>query len=323
MTPKPAKQLGIIVPCFNEQEMLPATHERLASLLERMIAAGQIASSSRIYYVDDGSTDDTWKIIDALSNASDSVVGLRLSRNFGHQNAVMAGLLSASGDALISIDADLQDDIDVIPEMLERFQAGDEIVYGVRRERQSDTALKRGSALLYYRLLKLLGVDVIHNHADFRLMSRKAVDCLKQFSEVNLFLRGIVPLLGFQTGTVEYDRQERTAGQTKYNLRRMIALAINGITSFSPAPLRMVAALGLIVFLLTVAMTFWVLWIRFFTDQAIPGWASSVIPIYFLGGLQLLSIGVLGEYISKLYLESKQRPRYFIAETTGDESAAD
>ena len=323
MTPKPAKQLGIIVPCFNEQEMLPATHERLASLLERMIAAGQIASSSRIYYVDDGSTDDTWNIIDTLSNASDSVVGLRLSRNFGHQNAVMAGLLSASGDALISIDADLQDDIDVIPEMLERFQAGDEIVYGVRRERQSDTALKRGSALLYYRLLKLLGVDVIHNHADFRLMSRKAVDCLKQFSEVNLFLRGIVPLLGFQTGTVEYDRQERTAGQTKYNLRRMIALAINGITSFSPAPLRMVAALGLIVFLLTVAMTFWVLWIRFFTDQAIPGWASSVIPIYFLGGLQLLSIGVLGEYISKLYLESKQRPRYFIAEITGDESAAD
>jgi glycosyltransferase involved in cell wall biosynthesis len=246
------------------------------------------------------------------------VIGLRLSRNFGHQNAVMAGLLSASGDALISIDADLQDDIDVIPEMLEQFQAGNEIVYGVRRERQSDTALKRGSALLYYRLLKLLGVDVIHNHADFRLMSRKAVDCLKQFSEVNLFLRGIVPLLGFQTGTVEYDRQERAAGQTKYNLRRMIALAINGITSFSPAPLRMVAALGLIVFLLTVAMTFWVLWIRFFTDQAIPGWASSVIPIYFLGGIQLLSIGVLGEYVSKLYLESKQRPRYFIAETTGD-----
>ena len=317
-----AKQLGIIVPCFNEQEMLPATHERLASLLERMIAAGQIASSSRIYYVDDGSTDDTWNIIDALSNASISVIGLRLSRNFGHQNAVMAGLLSASGDALISVDADLQDDIDVIPEMLERFQAGDEIVYGVRLERQSDTALKRGSALLYYRLLKLLGVDVIHNHADFRLMSRKAVDCLKQFTEVNLFLRGIVPLLGFQTGVVEYDRQERAAGQTKYNLRRMIALAINGITSFSPAPLRMVAALGLVVFLLTVAMTFWVLWIRLFTDQAVPGWASSVIPIYFLGGIQLLSIGVLGEYVSKLYLESKQRPRYFIAETTGDGFAA-
>jgi glycosyltransferase involved in cell wall biosynthesis len=301
--------------------MLPTTHERLAALLERMITAGQIASSSRIYYVDDGSTDKTWNIIDTLSNTSKNVTGLRLSRNFGHQNAVMAGLLSATGDALISIDADLQDDIDVIPDMVERFQTGDEIVYGVRRERQSDTALKRGSALLYYRLLKLLGVDVIHNHADYRLMSRKAIDCLKQFSEVNLFLRGIVPLLGFQTGTVEYDRQERAAGQTKYNLRRMIALAINGITSFSPAPLRMVAALGLIVFLLTVAMTFWVLWIRFFTDQAIPGWASSVIPIYFLGGIQLLSIGVLGEYVSKLYLESKQRPRYFIAETTGDESA--
>ncbi len=318
MTPKPAKQLDIVVPCFNEQEVLPTTHERLSALLKRMIAAGQIAPSSRIYYIDDGSTDDTWNIIGTLSDTSNGVVGLRLSRNFGHQNAVMAGLLSASGDALISIDADLQDDVDVIPEMLERFQAGDEIVYGVRRERQSDTALKRGSALLYYRLLKLLGVDVIYNHADYRLMSRKAVDCLKQFQEVNLFLRGIVPLLGFQTGTVEYDRQERTIGQTKYNLRRMIALAINGITSFSPAPLRMVAALGLIVFLLTIAMTFWVLWIRIFSGQAVPGWASSVIPIYFLGGIQLLSIGVLGEYISKLYLESKQRPRYFIAETTGD-----
>ncbi len=318
MTSKSAKQLDIVVPCFNEQEVLPTTHERLSALLKRMIAAGQIAPSSRIYYIDDGSTDDTWNIIGTLSDTSNGVVGLRLSRNFGHQNAVMAGLLSASGDALISIDADLQDDVDVIPEMLERFQAGDEIVYGVRRERQSDTALKRGSALLYYRLLKLLGVDVIYNHADYRLMSRKAVDCLKQFQEVNLFLRGIVPLLGFQTGTVEYDRQERTIGQTKYNLRRMIALAINGITSFSPAPLRMVAALGLIVFLLTIAMTFWVLWIRIFSGQAVPGWASSVIPIYFLGGIQLLSIGVLGEYISKLYLESKQRPRYFIAETTGD-----
>jgi glycosyltransferase involved in cell wall biosynthesis len=318
MTSKSAKQLDIVVPCFNEQEVLPTTHERLTALLKRMIAAGQIAPSSRIYYIDDGSTDDTWNIIGTLSDTSNGVVGLRLSRNFGHQNAVMAGLLSASGDALISIDADLQDDVDVIPEMLERFQAGDEIVYGVRRERQSDTALKRGSALLYYRLLKLLGVDVIYNHADYRLMSRKAVDCLKQFQEVNLFLRGIVPLLGFQTGTVEYDRQERTIGQTKYNLRRMIALAINGITSFSPAPLRMVAALGLIVFLLTIAMTFWVLWIRIFSGQAVPGWASSVIPIYFLGGIQLLSIGVLGEYVSKLYLESKQRPRYFIAETTGD-----
>jgi glycosyltransferase involved in cell wall biosynthesis len=318
MTSKSAKQLDIVVPCFNEQEVLPTTHERLTALLKRMIAAGQIAPSSRIYYIDDGSTDDTWNIIGTLSDTSNGVVGLRLSRNFGHQNAVMAGLLSASGDALISIDADLQDDVDVIPEMLERFLAGDEIVYGVRRERQSDTALKRGSALLYYRLLKLLGVDVIYNHADYRLMSRKAVDCLKQFQEVNLFLRGIVPLLGFQTGTVEYDRQERTVGQTKYNLRRMIALAINGITSFSPAPLRMVAALGLIVFLLTIAMTFWVLWIRIFSGQAIPGWASSVIPIYFLGGIQLLSIGVLGEYVSKLYLESKQRPRYFIAETTGD-----
>ena len=219
-----------------------------------------------------------------LANASKGVTGLRLSRNFGHQNAVMAGLLSATGDAMISIDADLQDDIDVIPKMLEQFQAGDEIVYGVRSERHSDTALKRGSALFYYRLLKLLGVDVIHNHADYRLMSRKTVECLKQFSEVNLFLRGIVPLLDFRPGpwsTIVWNARRE---KTKYNLRRMVALAINGITSFSPAPLRMVAALGLIVFLLTIAMTFWVLWIRLFTDQAVPGWASSVSPSIFSVG---------------------------------------
>ena len=192
----------------------------------------------------------------------------------------MAGLLSASGDALISIDADLQDDADVIPDMVEQFQAGCEIVYGVRGERVTDTALKRGSALLYYRILKLLGVNVVHNHADYRLMSRKAVDCLKQFTEVNLFLRGIVPLLGFQTGTVEYSRKERAAGQTKYSLHRMISLAVTGITSFSPAPLRMVAALGLIVFMFTIAMTLRVFWIRMFTEGVVPGWCSSVIPIF-------------------------------------------
>jgi glycosyltransferase involved in cell wall biosynthesis len=318
MTSESAIQLDIVVPCFNEQEVLPATHNCLTSLLEQMIGAGQVTSSSRIYYVDDGSTDETWALISAYSKTPSSVSGLRLSRNFGHQNAVMAGLLTTTGDAMISIDADLQDDVDVIPDMVTRFNAGDEIVYGVRRDRVTDTALKRGSALFYYRLLKLLGVDVVHNHADYRLMSRKAVDSLKQFSEVNLFLRGIVPLLGFQTGTVEYDRKERAAGETKYNLRKMISLAINGITSFSPAPLRLVAGLGLIVFVFTVAMTLWIFWIRFFTDGVVPGWASSVIPVYFLGGIQLLSLGILGEYVSKLYLETKQRPRYFIAETTGD-----
>lgn len=311
-------QLDIVVPCFNEQEVLRAIHERLTGQMARMREAGQIAGSSRIYYVDDGSTDDTWKIIGALSEAAKEVTGLRLSRNFGHQNAVMAGLLTASGDALISIDADLQDDVAVIPEMVEQFQAGHDIVYGVRRRRTTDTALKRGSAVLYYRILKLLGVQVVYNHADYRLMSRKAVDCLKQFSEVNLFLRGIVPLLGFHTCAVEYDRKERLAGDTKYNLRRMFSLALNGITSFSPAPLRMVAALGFIVFLFTIGMTCWVFWIRFFTDGVVPGWASSVIPIYFLGGIQLLCLGILGEYVSKLYLETKRRPRYFIAETTGD-----
>jgi len=311
-------RLDLVVPCFNEQEVLPATHERLSTLMSRLREAGQITALSRIYYVDDGSTDDTWKIIRELSDGAADVAGLRLSRNFGHQNAVMAGLFGAAGDAVISIDADLQDDIDVIPEMVERFREGHEIVYGVRRERSADTALKRNFAILYYRMLKALGVDIVYNHADYRLMSRRAVDCLKQFSEVNLFLRGIVPLLGFATCTVEYDRKDRMAGETKYSAKKMLSLAMDGITSFSPAPLRMVAALGVLVFLFAIGMSLWVLWARYLMGQVVPGWASSVIPIYFLGGIQLLSLGILGEYVAKLYLETKQRPRYFIAETTGD-----
>ena len=247
-------RLDLVVPCFNEQEVLPATHERLSMLMSRLSEAGQVTTSSRIYYVDDGSTDDTWKIIGELSADTHNVVGLRLSRNFGHQNAVMAGLFSVAGDAAISIDADLQDDIEVIPEMLQRFREGHDIVYGVRRERMIDEIFKRNSAILYYRLLKLLGVNIVYNHADYRLMSRRAVDCLKQFSEVNLFLRGIVPLLGFETCSVEYDRKDRTAGKTKYSPRKMVSLALNGITSFSPAPLRIVAAIGFFVFLLTIGM---------------------------------------------------------------------
>jgi len=311
-------RLDLVVPCFNEQEVLPTTHEQLTALMTRLSQAGQISASSRIYYIDNGSKDRTWEIISGLSADSQHAIGIRLSGNFGHQNAVVAGLFTASGDAVISLDADLQDDIEVIPEMLQRFQEGHEIVYGVRRDRSADTAVKRNFATLYYRILKLLGVDVVYNHADYRLMSRRAVDSLKQFSEVNLFLRGIIPLLGFHTCSVEYDRKERLAGETKYGPRRLVSLALDGITSFSAAPLRIVAALGFIVFLFTIGMTIWVFWIRFFLGQVVPGWASSVIPIYFLGGVQLLSIGVLGEYVAKIYLETKRRPRYFIAETIGD-----
>jgi glycosyltransferase involved in cell wall biosynthesis len=313
-------QLDIVIPCYNEEEALPSTHEQMMQLRQRMLDVGQITAASRIYYVDDGSSDDTWRLISELSDATDAVIGLRLSGNCGHQNAVLAGLFATSGDAAVSIDADLQDDINVIPDMVENFEQGHEIVYGVRTERDTDAPLKRNTALLYYRLLKMLGVDIVANHADFRLMSRRAISSLKEFSEVNLFLRGIVPMLGFKTSSVYYARKERTAGETKYSTRKMLALAMDGITSFSPAPLRLVAALGLLVFLFTIGMTLWVLWIRVVLDLGVPGWASSVIPIYFLGGIQLLCLGILGEYVAKMYLESKRRPRYFIAETTGDQA---
>ena len=305
-------RLGIIAPCYNEEEVLPETNRRLLELLTHLRQSGLITADSALYFVEDGSKDHTWEIIETLAAADPRVHGIKLSRNRGHQNALLAGLFGAEGDALVTVDADLQDDVTVIEAMVRRFSEGCEIVYGVRQSRTSDTLAKRGTAELYYRFLAWLGVDIVYNHADFRLMGRRAVACLQQYSEANLFLRGIIPLLGFPTATVYYDRVERFAGESKYPLRRILALAIDGITSFSVMPLRFIAALGLIVCLLSIVMIGWVLYGRLFTNSAIPGWASSVIPIYFLGGIQLLSIGVLGEYIAKIYLETKRRPRYFI-----------
>jgi glycosyltransferase involved in cell wall biosynthesis len=317
-TPVNALRLDIVVPCFNEAEALPATHRQLSDLMSALRAAGDITADSRIIYVDDGSRDETWSLIRRFAAEGHGTTGLRLSRNCGHQSALLAGLFAAAGDAVISVDADLQDDLAVVPEMLRLFRQGNEVIYGVRRRRDADSAPKRATALLYYRMLRWLGVNIVHNHADYRLLSRNAIRRLGEFTESNLFLRGIVPLLSARTATVEYDRKDRLAGQTKYTVRRMLSLALEGVTSLSPAPLRAVAAIGLLVFFLSVAMTGWVLWLRLFTDKAIPGWASSVIPIYFLGGVQLLSLGVLGEYVARIYLETKRRPRYFIAETTGD-----
>lgn len=307
-----ASSLAIVVPCFNEQEVLPETTRQLESLMRSFIAEGLIARNSAIYYVDDGSRDDTWAIVERLAERNEFVRGVKLSRNSGHQNALIAGLFAAEGDVLISVDADLQDDLDVIREMLIKYRAGVDIVLGVRKERTTDTFLKRFTAESYYKLLNFMGVEVVFNHADYRLMSRNAVESLRGFQEVNLFLRGIIPLLGYRVDTVMYDRKERFAGESKYPLSKMLALAWQGITSFSALPLRMITWLGLIISLVSLGISLWVLNIRFFTNEAIPGWASTVLPIYFLGGIQFFCIGIIGEYVAKIYMETKRRPRYFI-----------
>jgi glycosyltransferase involved in cell wall biosynthesis len=317
-------RIDLVVPCYNEEEALPETHRQLAALMEGMSRSKAVSPLSKIYYVDDGSQDHTWEVISTLCKSDARVVGLRLSRNCGHQSALLAGLFTAEGDATISVDADLQDDIAVIPEMVEKFRAGSEIVYGVRRGRSTDSVLKRNTALAYYALMLRLGVRIVHNHADYRLMGRRAIAALKEYTEVNLFLRGMVPLLGFPSSSVYYDRKARLAGESKYNLAKMMRLAIDGITSFSAVPLRFVSVMGMIVFVLSIGMTAWVLWIKLFTSHAVPGWASSVIPIYFLGGIQLLCLGVIGEYLAKNYVETKRRPRFLISESVaGDAVRAD
>jgi glycosyltransferase involved in cell wall biosynthesis len=308
-------QLAIVVPCYNEEEVLPETSKRLGLLLDDLIERGLADAGSAVYFVDDGSRDRTWELVAALAASDRRMHGIKLSRNRGHQNALLAGLFNAPGDVLVSVDADLQDDLGVIAEMLTRYREGAEVVYGVRRARTTDTAFKRGSAEAYYRLLKTMGVDIVFNHADYRLMTRRVIDCLSQYTEVNLFLRGIVPQIGFRSATVYYERAERYAGESKYPLKKMLAFAMDGITSFSVVPLRFLAALGLLFCGMSFLMVVWVVYGTLVLHNTVPGWASSVIPIYFLGGVQLLGLGILGEYVAKIYLETKRRPR-FIVETT-------
>lgn len=308
--------LGVVIPCYNEEEVLGETASRMLALFARLQAAGKISERSTVYFVDDGSRDSTWSMIEALSQKHANIEGVKLSRNRGHQNALIAGLFSAEGDALISVDADLQDDINIMEEMIAQFAAGCEVVYGVRRMRTSDTAFKRLTALTFYRLMRSMGADTIHNHADYRLLSRRAIESLKGFHEVNLFLRGIVPLIGFRSSMVYYDRTERFAGESKYPLRKMVEFALDAITSFSVVPLRIITGIGLSVFLLTMAVSAWILWIRLATDRAIPGWASTLLPLLFVGGVQILCLGVIGEYLGKIYIETKARPRYFIEKMT-------
>lgn len=305
--------LGVVVPCFNEEQVLPETAKRLDALLGVLVSTGRIDGQSRIWFVDDGSRDGTWALIEAYSRTVGSrIAGFKLTRNRGHQMALLAGLLSAEGDVLISIDADLQDDLDAIPRMLDEYLAGSDIVYGVRSCRERDSIFKRVTAEAYYRLLKALGVEIVFNHADFRLMSRRAVEALREHRETNLFLRGLVPQLGFRSSIVHYERLERFAGESKYPIRKMLALAWQGITSFTAAPLRFITGLGMSISVLSLGLGAWALGMRVFTDKAVPGWASIVVPLFLLSGVQLLALGVIGEYLAKIYVEVKQRPRYFI-----------
>jgi polyisoprenyl-phosphate glycosyltransferase len=308
-------RLAIVVPCYNEEEVLPETNRRLLGLLSRLQTAGAVSSDSAIHYVDDGSRDKTWPLIESLAAADPRVHGIKLSRNRGHQSALLAGLLTVEGDALVSIDADLQDDVDVIEKMVAEFAAGAEVVYGVRDSRESDTVFKRNTALAYYGLMRKMGVDLVHNHADFRLLGRRAVEALREYGEVNMFLRGIVPLIGYRATTVKYDRAERFAGVSKYPLRKMLTFALEGVTSLSVVPLRLITLLGFVVSVFSFIMILFVLYGTLVMKAVVPGWASSVVPIYFLGGIQLLSMGIIGEYVAKIYLETKQRPRYFIEKT--------
>jgi polyisoprenyl-phosphate glycosyltransferase len=312
-----APVISLVIPCYNEEAVLRETTARLIPLLQQMREEGLVSDKSAVFYVDDGSRDKTWALIQELSAAHGEICGIKLSRNRGHQNALFCGLMTAPGDALISVDADLQDDLDVIPQMVRHFRDGCEVVYGVRKRRDTDTFFKRFTAEGYYKLMAAMKVDVVFNHADYRLLSRRALDSLSEYREVNLFLRGLVRLLGYRSAIVEYDRAERFAGESKYPLRKMLSFAWQGITSFSTYPLRLITAIGFLISLLSLGLAGWALILRIFTDEALPGWASSVIPMYFLGGVQLLSLGVIGEYVAKIYVESKGRPRFHVEKLEG------
>ena len=308
-------KLYLAIPCYNEEEVLPTTAKTLRKKYSKLISEGKISSDSKIVFIDDGSRDRTWKIIKKLHEHDNVFSGIKLSCNRGHQNALLCGLITLKdyADAVISIDADLQDDINSFDSMIEKFEEGCDIVYGVRSKRDTDTFFKRFTAESFYRILNGMGAKVVFNHADFRLMSKRALDRLADYKETNIFLRGIIPMIGFRSETVEYERSERTAGKSKYPLKKMLALAWEGITSLSIQPIRFVTATGIIVFALSILMLIYFLF-RYFTGATVQGWASLAVSIWAIGGLQILAIGIVGEYIGKIYLETKHRPRYIIDE---------
>jgi len=307
--------LYLVIPCYNEEEVLHETAKRLLKKITNMIENDLISNDSKILFVNDGSKDKTWSLIEELHNQSNIFSGINLSRNRGHKNALLAGLMTAKkfADMTISLDADLQDDVDVIDKFVEQYYDGSDIVYGVRSSRQTDTFFKRTTALAFYKLMNKLGVDTVYNHADYRLMSKRALEGLSQFKEVNLFLRGIVPLIGYQSSIVEYERHERFAGESKYPLKKMLAFALDGITSLSIKPIRMITVLGFFIVFFTFIALGYTFIVKFF-GETVHGWASLALSIWLLGGIQLLSLGVIGEYIGKIYNETKQRPRFIISD---------
>ena len=305
--------LYLVVPCYNEQEVLPETSKRLKEKMESLMERNLISRDSRIMFVNDGSKDRTWSMIEELHEQAPIFAGVKLSRNRGHQNALLGGLMTAKeyADMTISLDADLQDDIDVIDQMVEKYYDGCEIVYGVRSARTTDTFFKRFTAESFYHMISMMGGEIVFNHADYRLMSKRALEEMAKYKEVNLFLRGIVPMIGFKTDVVTYERHERMAGESKYPLKKMLALAIDGITSLSTKPIRFIVFLGLFIFLCSIGMLIYFL-VQHFLGHTSIGWTSLIVSIWAIGGLQLLAIGVIGEYIGKIYLETKARPRYII-----------
>lgn len=304
--------LTLVVPCFNEELALPKTVPLLLQTLDVLVRQRLVSAGSHILLVDDGSTDETWALIEEWHARDPRVHGVKLSANRGHQYALLAGLMQATGDLTVSLDADLQDDLDAIGRMVHAYRTGVEVVYGVRSDRSSDSAFKRSTAQLYYRALRRLGIRVVHNHADFRLMSRCALEQLRGYGEVNLYLRGVIPLMGFKSAAVTYSRAERIAGVTKYPLRKMLALAANGLLSFSTAPLRLITWLGAAVGFAAFGIAAWALAVAIFTDRAVPGWTSTVVPMALIGGLQLVGLGVVGSYVGRVLEQVKGRPRYII-----------
>ncbi|RII33821.1 glycosyltransferase [Clostridium chromiireducens] len=307
--------LYLVIPCYNEEEVLHVTAKKLLVKINNMVDDELISKDSKILFINDGSKDNTWSIIEELHKQNDIFSGINLSRNRGHQNALLAGLMTAKeiADVTISLDADLQDDVDVIDKFVEQYYGGSDVVYGVRSSRETDTFFKRTTALTFYKLMSTLGVDMVYNHADYRLMSKRALDGLSEFKEVNLFLRGIVPLVGYKSSIVEYERHERFAGESKYPLKKMITFALDGITSLSIKPIRIITGLGFLIFFFSFIALAYTFLVKFF-GKTVTGWTSLTLSIWLIGGIQLLSLGVIGEYIGKIYNETKQRPRFIISD---------
>ena len=314
-------KLYIVVPCYNEEAVLPETSRQMLELLKKMQNDGLVNNQSRIVFIDDGSKDKTWSIIDKLTHEHTEFGGIKLACNAGHQNALFGGLMTVKDDCdcAISIDADLQDDINVIPDMVKKFIDGCDVVYGVRNKRDTDTFFKRTTALGFYKLMQIMGVKMVYNHADYRLMSARAIKALADFPERNLFLRGMAPLVGFKSDCVYYDRHERFAGESKYPLKKMLSFAFVGITSFSINPIRMISTIGVVACIFAVAVAIYAV-VQKFMGHTDAGWASLMCSIWLLGGLQLLGIGLIGEYIGKTYKEVKRRPRYIVEKLIGDET---